>query len=285
MSSFVPFPCAGSVRGTGRWGLLVLSALALNLLPGTVDAQSWDERPALREHLRMRHGGVSVSRPAAVTDSVLKLEHVRVEGRPSTRPQRYEDWGTTRFDEALVGGALGAAVGVPLGILLLKGATNGEGCNPDRENDTDPYDSDRSLECGLARLGAGAFGTVLIGGGGPFGAIRRANLKSNISVWFPSAFSSALLGGSAYLLSEPLATTDPGRTLVGMAVAIPFAALGAAGGAILGRDDPKPGRAEGAVTGRKGDWRLGMPDVSVQWIQQRGERHMGIQVTLLSVEL
>lgn len=271
-----------SVRGL----LLALGALALSFSTGTTYAQSVRGTPATRVDLQARYHNIPVSRSAAVgIGSIGNRDRAWRRRYTSTRPQRPAHWGATRFDEALVGGALGAAIGVPLGILLLKGATNGQGCNPDRQNDPDRYDSNRSIECGLARLGAGAFGVLSIGGAGPFGAIRRANLKSNVSVWFPSAFSSAVLGGSAYLLSEPLATTEPGRTLAGIAVAIPFAALGAAGGAILGRDNPEPHGAEGAVTGRKGNWRLGMPDAGVQWIQHQGERHMGVQVTLLSVQL
>lgn len=269
-----------SVRGL----LLALGALALHFSTSTTYAQSVRGTPVTRADLQVRSYHMPGARSAVAAIGSIG-DRVWDRGYTSTRRKRLAHWGATRFDEALVGGALGAAIGVPLGILLLKGAMNGQGCNPDRENDPDRYESDRSIECGLARLGAGAFGVLSIGGAGPFGAIRRANLKSNISVWFPSAFSSALLGGSAYLLSEPLATTDPGRTLVGMAVAIPFAALGAAGGAILGRDNPEPHRAEGAVTGRQGNWRLGMPDVGVQWIQHQGERRMGVQVTLLSVQL
>lgn len=237
----------------------------------------------MQEHSQVRRGNSPAFRSPAGAAKVTNLEQALAGRHTSTDFQPSERWGTTRFDEALVGGVLGATIGIPMGILLLRGAVNGQGCSPDRDHD--PGRSDRTIECGLARIGAGAFGVLSIGGASTFGAIRRANLKSNISVWFPSAFSSALLGGSAYLLSEPLGTTTTERTLIGIGVAIPFAALGAAGGAILGRDDSEPRRAKGAVTGRKGNWRLKVPDVRIQWIQHPGERRVGVQVTLLSVEL
>jgi len=160
---------------------------------------------------------------------------------------------------------------------MLKGATGEDSfCN----EDGNAYDQDGSPECGLARLGLGALGVLFAVGGGPFGAVKRAGLRQGASSYVPSAFGQILLGGLGYALGSSLGG-DEGRVVRGLAVGAPLAAIGAAGGALLGAPGGTLGR--GVLQWREGEWRLGLPDARVR-LGAMGDRPV-VNVSLLSVGL
>lgn len=139
---------------------------------------------------------------------------------------------TTRdqFGRALIGGAIGAGLGIPAGALLIREARdeNSEFSEPNEgTNDETPE--------GLLRLGAGVLGAAFIGGGGPIGATQR--LGDQPTDTYMASIAGNLLGAAVGLSILQLGDASDSREVLAFAVGIPLAAVGSAAGAALGAEE------------------------------------------------
>lgn len=183
---------------------------------------------------------------------------------------------TPGFREALAGSLVGTVLGGTLGVLLVNAALNddawaGQDCNDDR---TDVRRD--SGECALIRLGVGAAGVALAAGGGPYGAARGLS-AGGAGVYAPSVAGELLLGGAGYALGAHLSGGGSRGLLGGLIAGVPLAALGAAGGAVLGLAESQ--RPAGGVRFREGRWALGAPHVQVH---PSFDARPAVRVTLVS---
>lgn len=179
------------------------------------------------------------------------------------------------FSDALIGSSIGAAVGVPLGILMIRAARNDSAWR-EREN--------RGSDCcALQRGGLGMLGVVFLVGGSPFGAVKGIDRQAP-SLYAASVSGELILAGLGYGIGATFGSTDDERLVRGLAGAIPCAAVGAAVGAFLGVHEMGLGQRRGMVQIREGRWDLSIPTVSVQPALGT-DRVVSVHISLLSATL
>jgi hypothetical protein len=135
-----------------------------------------------------------------------------------------------RFGRALIGGAIGAGLGIPAGALLIREARDedSEFSGPNEgTNDETPEE--------LLRLGAGLLGAAFIGGGGPIGAAQRLGGQSTDT--YVASVAGNLVGAAIGFSVRQLGDASGARKVLGFAVGIPLAAVGSAAGAVFGAED------------------------------------------------
>jgi hypothetical protein len=186
----------------------------------------------------------------------LKTERRR---RPAA-PKRVElSWandessGRSRFDKALIGSSIGVAIGGLLGTALIAGA-NGE----DRPGSTVGRYGDDDGD----RLALGATGLLFIVAGGPVGAVRNADIRrGRFQTYAVSVLGELLVGGAAAALGAAIGRGETGQAVGAIVFGAPGAALGAAGGAVIGA----PSRTRSAVhlDASTGSWTIQVPTVHV----------------------
>jgi hypothetical protein len=135
-----------------------------------------------------------------------------------------------RFGRALIGSAIGAGLGVPLGALLIREARDedSEFSGPNEGTDDETPNS-------VLRLGAGLLGVAFVGGSGPVGAVQRLGGRSTNT--YVASIVGNLLGAAAGLSARQLGDSSRSKAIWGLAVGIPLAAIGAAAGAALSAED------------------------------------------------
>jgi hypothetical protein len=192
---------------------------------------------------------------------------------PPSLPQR----SSHRFSDAFVGAAIGASVGIPLGALLLHASLRDETWRGQRCADSDPGTTD----CGMERFGLGLLGVAVMAGGGPIGTVQSLG-ESGVPVYAAALGGEAVLGLSGYALGRQVGLIGGHPTVRGLAFALPLAALGSAAGAFL---HARAGETQsgGGLQFRKGDWRLGIPDVRVN-PSLHTDAGPSVRVTLVSAQ-
>jgi hypothetical protein len=169
---------------------------------------------------------------------------------------------------ALLGGAIGVGAGVPLGLLLIRASR------------------DESTEFGVddeagARLGVGLLGVFALVGGGPIGAVQALG-GGEATTYAGAVVGELLVGGAGLALGSVLGSRTDSRQAWSLALGMPLAAVGAAGGAVL--EGNGSGRLRSAVVARSrdGTWRLRVPDVHIA-PAVRGQGAVSAHATLVRI--
>ena len=224
--------------------------------------------PQLIEHLNAADSSPLTAQeavPEATRSHALATEGPAPVSVPSSPPH---------FGDALVGSLIGTALAMPLGVVMIRGASNDEVWEAQEA---------RSEECcGLQRLGLGLGGVAVAVAGGPYGAARRLD-RNGVPLYGASVSGEVLLGGLGYVLGSVLGG-DEDSVVGGLAVGVPLAALGAAGGAVLGSLGSFRERRPGGLRFRDGEWSVQMPDVRVR-PNLRTDRRPVVRVTLFSAQI
>lgn len=182
---------------------------------------------------------------------------------------------SSRFGNALVGSTIGTVVGGTLGVLAIRGANNDEFWERQEETVSGSC-------CAAQRLGLGLLGVGAAAGGGPYGAAQRLD-QNGAAFYAASVSGQVLLGGLGYALGSALGGDD-GRVIGGLALGVPLAALGAAGGAVLESRTASGMKRAGGLRFDGNQWRVGMPDVRIR-PDFRTDRGVVARVTVFSAQL
>lgn len=150
---------------------------------------------------------------------------------------------------ALLGGAVGVGAGVPLGVLLIQAS---------RDESTEFGEDD---EAG-ARLGAGLLGVSVLVGSGPVGAVQALG-GGEPTTYAGAIVGELMLGGAGLALGSVLGRGTDSRQAWSLALGMPLAAIGAAGGAVLESDESALHRSAVVARSQDGTWRLRVPDVQI----------------------
>lgn len=171
----------------------------------------------------------------------MLLPGSRAQGRPDSDSDR------SQFGEALLGSAIGTAIGGLLTALLLSEAES-----EDLQSYAD--DRDESKVEGVALLVAAS--------GPPAGAILNTSVEQgNAGAWALGVLGEVLLGGVGMALGAAIGGSDRGQTVGALVLGAPGAAVGAAGGVTLVVPD---GRGALRYSSDTGTWDAGLPAVRVR---------------------
>lgn len=157
--------------------------------------------------------------------------------------------GLSTRSRALLGGAIGTGVGVPLGVLLIRAS---------RDESTE-FGGDN--EAG-ARLGAGLLGVSVLVGGGPIGAVQALG-GGEPTTYAGAIVGELMLGGVGLALGSILGRGTDSRQAWSLALGMPLAAIGAAGGAVLESEESALHRSAVVTRSEDGTWRFRVPDVQL----------------------
>lgn len=164
-----------------------------------------------------------------------------VPGQPDSDSDR------SQFGKALLGSAIGTAIGGLLTALLLSEAES---------EDLQSYagDRDESEVEGVALLVAAS--------GPPAGAILNTSVEQgNVSAWALGVLGEVLLGGAGMALGAAIGGSDRGQTIGALVLGAPGAAVGAAGGVTLAAPDDRGALRYSSDTDT---WSTGLPAVRVR---------------------
>ncbi len=259
-----------SLGGTGPFGpqggaVLRGGASPIGLRPVPLQAQS---------------GGTFAGRPRWAGPRLPSLERrsrlLRGHGSlgldgPKRLPTPIDDGERSRFSQALIGSAVGTAVGGLLGTLLLVASA------PD---DTRPYenDDDREELQGTALL--------LMLGGPPAGAILNTDIaRDDAGAWALSVLGELVLGGAGAGLGALVGGSDTGAAVGALVLGAPGVTVGAAGGAHLAA----PSRTRGArrYSRDDGQWTRQWPTVRAApqpGLESGSRPELTGEMTLMTVE-
>lgn len=199
----------------------------------------------------------------------LDRRHVRLKAPSPTKKS------SVHVGDALIGSSIGTVIGGPLGVLLLRAASDDKAWE-------DRGDATSDECCGLQRVGMYLVGAAAVAGGGPYGAARRLD-RGGASFYAASVSGELMLGGIGYLIGHTIGIDDR-RVIGGLALGVPLGILGAAGGAVLeARSMAATGRS-GGLRFQGNEWQVGLPDIHVRPNVGR-DRAPTVRVTLLSAQI
>jgi hypothetical protein len=189
------------------------------------------------------------TRAVRAQDRTVEPPPLRPIGPNASPRNTLSSGGLSPRSRALLGGAIGVGVGVPLGVLLIQASR------------------DESSEFGVddeagARLGAGLLGVFALVGGGPIGAVQALG-GGEATTYAGAVVGELLLGGAGLALGSVLGKRTDSRQAWSLAIGMPLATIGAAGGAVLESGGSARHRSAAVARSHDGTWRLRVPDVQV----------------------
>ena len=220
-------------------------------------------------------GAVAIILGVGLETSVLQAQDrafqslpLRPIGPDAPSPSALVSGGLSPRSHVLLGGTIGVGAGVPLGVLLIQ-ASRSE--SAEFSGDDEPG----------ARLGAGLLGAVALVGGGPIGAVQALG-GGGATTYAGSVVGELLLGGAGLALGSALGSRTESRRVWSLALGMPLAAVGAAGGAILESDGDAHHRSAAVARTHDGAWRIRVPDVQIAPVVQ-GKGAVSAQATLVRI--